>query len=82
MNATDLSRAEVLSALGITYRQLDHWCRRGYLRPIGEGEGSGSRRAYPPLEVSIGRRIVQLAADGLRLDVAAVRARAELAAQQ
>lgn len=36
----------------ISYRQLDYWTRRGYIRPVGEDEdkarfpGSGAQREY------------------------------------
>lgn len=39
-----------LTELGLTYRQLDHWCSKGWLRPDGEGCGSGSRRTFPERE--------------------------------
>ncbi|WP_420624183.1 MerR family transcriptional regulator [Candidatus Poriferisodalis sp.] len=33
--------------VGISYRQLDHWARKGLVRPsVAEAAGSGSRRRY------------------------------------
>ena len=33
--------------VGITYRQLDHWARKGLVRPsVAQAAGSGSRRRY------------------------------------
>ncbi|WP_289009121.1 MerR family transcriptional regulator [uncultured Thermomonospora sp.] len=47
MNASKLA-----DAAGITYRQLDNWCRSGYLNPHG-GEGTGKARDFPPGEVQV-----------------------------
>ena len=39
---------------GISYRQLDHWTRRGYLQTVGEQTpGSGQSRVWPVREASI-----------------------------
>jgi DNA-binding transcriptional MerR regulator len=38
---------QVLTIVGITYRQLDHWARTDLLRPsLCDAKGSGSRRLY------------------------------------
>jgi hypothetical protein len=37
-----------LTALGITYRQLDHWTRQGWLPVDNPNCGSGSTRTFPP----------------------------------
>ncbi|MCI0557097.1 MAG: hypothetical protein MN733_01270 [Nitrososphaera sp.] len=47
-----LSSAELLAEVPkMTYRQLDHWCRKGYMNLLHEGiyrsEGSGTRRSFP-----------------------------------
>jgi len=50
---------QAAQAAGITYRQLDHWTRRGYLRPgternaFSHGQG-GVSRVWPPAEVAAG----------------------------
>lgn len=37
---------------GITYRQLDHWARQGWVRPsLDSGEGRSGRRRYAPGDV-------------------------------
>jgi hypothetical protein len=41
----------VRAAAGFTYRQLDYWCRRGYLNV--DGTGSGHERDFPPIEVAV-----------------------------
>lgn len=41
---------------GITYRQLDYWTRRGFIRPVGKSNpGSGAQRRYTAAEVEIAR---------------------------
>ena len=38
---------QVLTIVGITYRQLDHWARTDLMRPsLCDAKGSGSRRRY------------------------------------
>ena len=38
---------QVLTIVGITYRQLDHWARTDLIRPsLCDAKGSGSRRRY------------------------------------
>jgi hypothetical protein len=44
----------VLSVSGLSYRQLDHAVRKGYLRPQG-GEGTGYPRTWPAAEVEVAR---------------------------
>lgn len=40
-----------LTELGVTYRQLDYWCRTGVIALANPGNGSGSRREVTALEV-------------------------------
>lgn len=65
--------------LGITYRQLDHWSRMGYLRPVrlerGKGGGTGSPRVWPPGELQVARLMGRLTAAGIQPSLAAVVAR-------
>ena len=37
---------EPLGDTGLTYRQISHWCKRGWLHPVGEG-GSGNPLEWP-----------------------------------
>lgn len=49
MKASDLCRAT-----GISYRQLDHWCRQGYLSAqgqVGNTPGSGHQREFTTTQV-------------------------------
>lgn len=62
--------------LGITYRQLDYWVRKGYLRPEGESSpGTGTARQWPPAELDIARRMGRLVAAGFPPERAAAFAR-------
>lgn len=50
------SAREVADAAGVSYRQLDYWCRLGLVRPsIAEARGSGSRRAFTSHDLAIVR---------------------------
>jgi len=66
MDALLLSSAEVADLAGVTWRQIDHWARRGYLsvepRP---GDGPGHHRWFSPEEAQIIRRMGRLVAAGL-----------------
>jgi len=69
---------------GITYRQLDHWTRNGYLRPVplgGEGRAepaessSGHWRDWPAEELRIAREMGLLVKAGLTAEAACAVAR-------
>ena len=53
-----IGSAELLKQVGITFRQLDHWCRVGYIQPHnhqgkeGGNPGSGIKRCWAPAEVT------------------------------
>lgn len=51
--------------LGITYRQLDHWVRRGYLQPRQDQSGPGNARVWSEHEVTVAKRIALLVRAGL-----------------
>lgn len=56
---------------GITYRQVDHWCRLGVLRPIGAATpGSGAQRRFPRGEVRVAAAIAELRDIGVPLEIA------------
>jgi DNA-binding transcriptional MerR regulator len=67
----------VVAVCGITYRQLDHWSRMGWIRadkrpprrPDREA-GSGHPRSYPQAEVRIADLIGQLSRAGIVTSVA------------
>jgi len=64
-----------MTALGLTYRQLDYWCRKGYLRVLNPDPGSGARRLFPPGEYELLATMAQYVAAGVSPDAAAKAAR-------
>lgn len=65
-----MSRIE--DKMGISYRQLDHWSKEGYLRPEG---GNGTQRNWSEVEIKIGRMMSRLVAIGIKPEKAAFYAR-------
>jgi hypothetical protein len=63
---------DVVDAAGITYRQLDYWTTRGWLRPRrhAHNPGAGNLRAYTDHEV----RVAVLMGDLVRSGVTPPRA--------
>jgi hypothetical protein len=57
-------------ATGATYRQLDYWTRRGYLRAANPWPGSGHRRRWPAREQRVCALIVRLLDVGIDLHLA------------
>ena len=43
---TLFTSADVCEVIGISYRQLDYWIRRGFVRSAVPGRGSGSQRGF------------------------------------
>lgn len=62
--------SEVLATTGATYRQLDFWVRRGYLKPRNATPGSGFPRRWPTEEVTVAAAMTQLVAAGLTVEAA------------
>jgi hypothetical protein len=61
--------------LGITYRQLDHWTRLGYLRPVQphwniRSGGTGYARQWPESELAIAASMGRLIRLGLTVEAA------------
>jgi DNA-binding transcriptional MerR regulator len=75
LDTSCLSAVDVVAQARISYRQLDHWAKCGYLTPDREGKGSGVRREWPVAELEIARRMGVLTAAGIRVGQAAVFAR-------
>jgi hypothetical protein len=48
-----------------TYRQLDYWARRGYLRLTQHKPGPGNAREWPDEEIRVAGVMARLAAAGL-----------------
>ncbi len=51
----------VCGVVGITYRQLDHWARTGFVSPtIRQASGSGSQRLYSFRDILVLRAVKRL----------------------
>lgn len=72
-----MADVNALLRAGLTYRQADHWTRRGYLRPTNPDCGSGHGRDYPASEVRVAGVMVRLVAAGLTVEAAHTVARGE-----
>jgi DNA-binding transcriptional MerR regulator len=66
---------EIMATAGVTYRQLDHWTTRGYLRADEPSPGSGNHRTWSPAEIGVAVEIQRLTGAGLSLPTAAAVAR-------
>lgn len=64
---------------GVTYRQLDYWAKRGFLRPGRENpdkpSGTGNFRDWPAEELRVAEDIGRLRRAGLALPAAERKAR-------
>jgi MerR-like DNA binding protein len=68
-----MTTTDTLLSEGITYRQLDHWCKAGYLHV--SSKGSGTPRDWPHREVKVARFMARLVTAGLTPKAAAEVAR-------
>jgi hypothetical protein len=60
------STPDVVALTGLSYRQLDHWARRGILRPsVNRAGGTGTVRRYSERDVQRARSIAWLVAAGV-----------------
>lgn len=57
--------------VGLTYRQLDFWTTRGYLRADVASPGSGRNRTWPQSEVRVAELMVHLTDAGVTVEAAA-----------
>lgn len=56
---------DLCKAARITYRQLDHWVRRGYVRAYVPSEGSGTSRAFTEMEFQVATALGRLSEIGV-----------------
>jgi hypothetical protein len=61
-----LTASELMARSGISYRQVDVWCRAGYLKPSTPARGIGSVRRFPPAEATIAAHALELITAGFR----------------
>ena len=57
---TDYSTFDLACLSGLTYRQVDYWCRVGALCPSIAARGSGSQRRFDENEVRVARAAYEL----------------------
>jgi hypothetical protein len=62
---------EQMLSIGLNYRRLDYWARRGYLRPEKDGDGSGFARRWPRSEYDVARAMWRLVSAGMNVPAAA-----------
>lgn len=68
VDRTHLSTSEVCQEVGITYRQLDYWQRKGYVEADVTASGSGTHRGWSPMNVSLVACIADLVEAGYEGD--------------
>ena len=59
-DAVTLTAPQIARHIGVKYHLVYQWTARGYLRPIGKCEGSGSVRRYHERELHVAVLIVRL----------------------
>jgi len=62
--------ADMQRETGLTYRQLDHWTRRGWLTPDNAHAGTGTSRLWNRSDLLVGRLMAHLGAAGFAPDIA------------
>jgi DNA-binding transcriptional MerR regulator len=70
-----MTSADVCARAHITYRQLDHWTRRGYISPSNGQTGTGVGRQWTRAEADHIRRMAALIQFGVEQKTAAAIAR-------
>lgn len=71
------SLVDLAVEVGITYRQADHWCRRGWVVAARSRSGSGRPRLLEAAEVVVLRTMARLVHAGLTPETAARLARSK-----
>ena len=72
------SSTDLMAYAGLTYRQVDHWTRLGYLRPPEPTPGSGAQRMFSPHEARVAYVMGALVRGGVEPGAAALAARTAL----
>ena len=65
MSDKHFTASTAVKEAGITYRQLDHWCRTGLVVAAKPAKGSGSQRAYSEHNISMLKLVKWLGDAGL-----------------
>ncbi len=73
-----ITSSGLMKQTGLTFRQVDHWCRQGYLKPLNrEVESQGFRREFPSSELRVALMMRDLMACGFSVAAAAKLARGD-----
>jgi hypothetical protein len=68
-NPAPYATSEVVEMTGATFRQLDHWSRRGYVRPLNPTSGSGVQRQWSPLDIRVARALLSVSKLGTKSEL-------------
>lgn len=60
-----MTSQQLAEHLGLTYRQVDHWVRCGYLQAPESHPGSGHPRTFRPEDIQVAEVMADLVAAGL-----------------
>lgn len=63
-----VSAPVVCREAGVSYRQIDYWCRVGLIEPAHEARGSGSQRAFEAEQIATVRIVGTLVRLGVDHD--------------
>ena len=74
-----MNSLQLAERAGITYRQLDFWIRRGYVKVDNDVTGSGNTREFSSIEARVVLYMADLVRSGFTPQASAVTAR-EIAA--
>jgi hypothetical protein len=61
---------ELAERTSLTYRMIDYWSRKGWLRAVNADPGSGAVRRWPVHEVAVAQRMKRLTDVGLEPETA------------
>jgi hypothetical protein len=78
MNPKLMSSLELAERAGLTYKQVDHWTKRRFLKPEPNPGGTGHRRAFKPSEVRVAQVMSALVRAGVMPHIAAKAARSAI----
>ena len=67
-----ISTDEVAAVTGTTYREIDHWVRKGYIDATRASRGTGHPRGFSVEDVIFAACVATLVRFGVRPNVAAV----------
>lgn len=73
----ELSTDLIVRQTGMTFRQIDYWCRQGYLRTENKRTGTGVHRVFSLEEAAVARMMAELVRCGFKPESACKLARGD-----